>query len=79
MIEEIGRWWNDRAYQREHRTAAIPEGGPAGTRMMLTTDEWFPTFIGVRPWCDGIRRDCALCYRRCCPCRHSDRPARMPT
>jgi hypothetical protein len=76
VLELIGRWWDDREYRRGH---PLFETSDECSRLMVIDDEWFPTYIGTRAWCDGVRRDCALCGMRCCPCRHSDRPARMPS
>ena len=68
VVLVIRRWF---ARRRGHSNPT-----PAGqARLVVLTDYWWPTYLGVREWCDGKLRPCPYpgCGR-CCACRHTEHP-----
>lgn len=67
MIARIRRAIADRRYRRWHQ-AQEPS---ASFRLMVLNDDPYPTYTGVRAWCDGRLKPC-FCGRRCCDCHHRE-------
>lgn len=63
LLDRLRGW-----LRRGHRDVT-PDGMP---RMLLLTDDPWPTYIGTRSWCDGRARPCRVCGGRCCACRHTE-------